>query len=547
MKSILLKTCKGCSGLLGLIFIVFGCNIDDIPDLNNVYLPNYEGEVAIVLVKDTLNMQEFLDNTISDTNSILNGPNQEVIFQYETTTDYEVGDNFVEVQSFSNSEFIESPIPFAFVTPKDTTLAIDEELVFDFPSNNKEELDSVFYNGGELSLVVESGFPGELDYTFTVNSFVNVSSDMSIFLSATLPATNTTTSDTQTEPLSGYKTNLSRKGDSNVFVANVHIEIRIPQGTTLDGTEDVSFNLGVNNPEFETIFGFFGQDTIDITPRRISLGIFQDFTGSGIDFESPNISLEINNSFGIPVSLDFSKVFAEYDDQPNLFLSGQVADVPQTILAPTPAEYLDPIKASTITISPDNSNIRELLSSTPERLVFPLTGYSNMGTTDQNFISSTAKIDIRAVMQLPLSLSLQDFEYEEEIELGDVSQLSQTESLSLLFYTINELPFDGEVDIYFNDANGNVLDSVVSSVLFVAPTSYDAVTGKVTEPSINSTSIDLDASKIDALVTASTLTLVTRLNSYGNTDGEFVRLFSDYSLLTSVSVLGKVSVDLNDN
>ncbi len=51
---------------LGLSVFIAGCNLGDIPDLDNTYLPDYEGNIAILLVKDTLVIQEFLDEVITE-------------------------------------------------------------------------------------------------------------------------------------------------------------------------------------------------------------------------------------------------------------------------------------------------------------------------------------------------------------------------------------------------------------------------------------------------------------------------------------------------
>src|SRR5690606_36430519 len=120
-----------------------------------------------------------------------------------------------------------------------------------------------------------------------------------------------------------------------------------------------------------------------------------------------------------------------------------------------------------------------------------------------------------------------------------------SEEISLVFNTVNELPFDGEIDLYFINEDGEETDSLKNNVLFKSPTVFDGK-GKVTLLATSTSTVTLDADHIASLIASSELRLVTRLFSHGYEKDEFVTLFSDYSLIITLSVNGKVSVDLND-
>ena len=531
----------------GILLITGSCNIDGIPDLDSTYLPDYNGNLALALVKDTLVVADFLTEVITDSSSISEGSNMEVAFRYITNSEFTLSDDFVDIESFNNAVFIASPIDFFFVTPADTTFTINRSVNFDFPTVGGDVLDSLYYNGGSFRVDLNSGFPNTtVDYSFSTNSFENRTTSVPISVSNSLVGGSAPPSfQTDSVDLNGYLTRLNATADSNIFVVDIAATITIPAGTTLTGSEYINFTLGINNPTFEGVFGFFEQDTFNIQGKRVSLGIFTDFEGTGLDFQSPVITFTVNNSFGIPAGIDFSQSYAEYLDQPNVPFTGDFASSPQVIGAPNVMNFGDSVE-STLVVDSNNSNLRDLLASSPNRLVLNLTGYSNIGNTDPNFVALGSKISVEADIFLPLSVKLDGFAYETFVELGDIPNLEGTEEITLLFNTINELPFDGTIDLYFVDENDVRFDSLTNNVLFQAPTVYDA-DGKATQPAENSTEITLDEDLINSLEAATSLTLITRLNSFGYENDEFVQVFSDYKLITTLSLRGQLNVDLNGN
>ncbi|MEQ8472304.1 MAG: hypothetical protein RIC35_14020 [Marinoscillum sp.] len=532
-----------CLLLMGMFFLG-SCNLDQLPNFDNTYLPKYTGGIALLLVNDTLTIGEFLKENITDSSKYSITDDQQIIFSYEFESDFSAGDDLVDVNDFSNQAIFNSPITSFTTLPRDTSFSFKANVAFEFPATKDERLDSLYFDAADFVLTVISEFPSDIEYSFSTSSFVNRENGDTISIVSTIDApTGLTSRDENTVSLVNHKTNLLSDDGTNQFLVNIDATVNLYAGDQLTGGEELFFFLDIENPQFEVIFGAFGQDTFDIKEKTVKLGFFEDLGGTGIVFESPRIEFTINNEFGIPMFLDFSEVYASYEDAEDLKFQGTFPENPQAIGTP---DYGDGIVQSNLVVDASNSNLQELFAGSPTQLVLPLKGITNLDGSDNNFLASGSNIDFTAKVSMPLSVQMAGFEQEEEFEMEGLDALEGTSELSLVITTINELPFTGTLDLFFLDENAVRLDSIVGSAIFTSPTNYDS-NGKVSEPSENRTEIVLDQELINSLTSSASIIVVTKLDSYGSEQGDFVEIFADYQLLVKVGVAGDVEIDLNDN
>lgn len=543
IKHCLVKIRAHLIGFSCALFLI-SCNLDEFPNLDNLYYPNYEGNIALSLINDTISFQEFLEDNISESSAYIIDEEQRVIFSYDISTDFSLTDNFVQIDDFSNQKTINSPVGIPFIAPFDTTITFKKQLIFNFPAADDEPLDSLYFKGGIFKFLIESTFPTPINYQFTTAAFKEIASNDSIVIASTIdPAISPY--DSSKMDLNGYKINLVTETDSNKFVVNLIADIVMQAGDQLLGNEVLDINVNVIDSDFEVIFGSFGQDTFEVDQKRKKLKFFDDIGGTGIEFESPKVTFSIDNGFGIPIGVDFSEVYVTYSDGNPEKLTGSFADQLQIVNAPT-TENVGSIVTTTLELNESNSNLRELLAGSPSEFVLTPIGYTNPETIVPNWLSDESTIAIDAKVSIPFSIRVDGLELEETTDLDDLSSLEGTQSITLVIYTLNELPFDGSLNLYMEDENEVAIDSLIGNVLFAAPQAYDS-NGKVSSPAENTTKIELFEDKINSLIAASRLRMLIKLNSYGASKEEFVEIFADYDLQVKLGVSGKVSIDLNDN
>ncbi len=530
-------------GTVGALWLC-SCNIDELPDFNNLYFPNYEGNIAVLLVNDTLNFRDFLEENITDTSNYDITDEERVIFSYTIESDFSLADDFVEIQDLTNTESINSPVRVPFIAPRDTTISFTRQLVFDFAAEDGEMLDSLYFSDGDFDFSIESTFPNSIDYEFSTASFIEISTGDSIHFESTVDAVSGI--DERMIDLTGYKTTLINESDSNKFFVHLNASVQLEAGDALDGDEFLLVRVNILSSDFEVIFGSFGLDTFQVAERREELKFFDDLGGTGLSFEAPQVAFTVSNGFGIPVGVDFSDVSLVYEDAADGNLNGSFVEELQMIQAPALDDFGTSV-TTTLLMDQSNSNFRELLSNSPREIVIAPTGYTNPAGEEPNWLSNESSIDITAKISIPFRVKVDGFEYEQDEKMDDdLSDLEGTKSLTLLINTENELPFDGRIDLLMLDDEGELLNSILDEVLFATPTSYDQ-DGKVTEAAGSRTEIALDEQQIDDLIAASTLRVVFKLDSYNASSDEYVEVFADYQLRLKIGVSGTVNLDLNDN
>ncbi|WP_258097881.1 hypothetical protein [Marinoscillum pacificum] len=538
--------------LTNLVLILIGsictiglgsCNLDQFPNLDNTYFPNYEGNVALLLVNDTISFSEFLTDNVTDTTNYEITDNQQVIFTYDLNTNFQLGDEFVELQNFNSSKIINSPINVPFVAFTDTTLVIERQFSIDFPAVDGEDLDSIYFDGGDFKIEILSTFGKPINYSVVANSFTSLSDNSSIEIVSNLAAADR--SEIQRVGLDGYKVVLFNESDSNKFYVNLRAEILVQSGEQLTGEEYLYLDIAVDEPNHDAIFGTFGTDTFNLSATRKRIKFFDDLGGTGILFEDPVIQFTIDNGFGLPAGIDLTDMRFGYTESSEKYLTGSIANTLQYMDA-SPVEDFGTSIRTVFQIDVNNSNIRDLLADSPNEIIIQPTGYSNLDNTSSNWLTDNSEIAINAKVSIPFSVNLSGFEFEQDTELDDLSDLEGTQELSLVINTINELPFEGHLSLYMLDENEVVLDSIVDQILFASPTSFDS-NGKVSSPEANRAEVLLDQTKVNNLIQSDILRTVIKVDSYDASADNYVEVFADYDLQVKVGVRGKVSVDINGN
>lgn len=533
---------------LSLASMLMSCNLDEVPDLDNVYLPKYEGGIAVLIVNDTITFGDFIEETIQDSTKYTIDSNQRILFSYMIEQDFDAGEDFVKIDDISNSEYIESPISEQLTLLEDRVIPIKKTVDFKFPSTGDERLDSAYYSSGSFNFTLNTNFPDLVRYQFSTAAFTKISEGDSIVINSTLtkPSGAPAVIGEHSIGLEGYKTNLRSESGVNQFSVTIDATVELKAGTELTGNEYINIDLLIKDPTFDVVFGYFQKDTFNIKENKIDLDFFKDLGGEGIEFEAPQIAFEVNNGFGIPFAVDFTNVYATYEDGADLYFDdGNGGPLVLSFDSPDLSDWGSAANSVQL-LNNSNSNFQEILRGSPSQLVMPLKGYTNVGDEDANFLTTDSRIDITAKVSIPLSLKVSGFEYEKTEEMDGLSDLEGTKEISLLINTVNELPFTGTLDLYMLDKDGVELGSLLDQSLFTTPTSYDSQ-GKVSAPSQNTSVIVLNQELVDALVNSTDLKFVIKITSFDSSNDNFVEVFADYDLILKIGLSGDVSLDLNGN
>jgi hypothetical protein len=201
--------------------------------------------------------------------------------------------------------------------------------------------------------------------------------------------------------------------------------------------------------------------------QTLSLGFFDIASAlKDITLKAPEFNLHVDNSYGIPMEIDLSNITARSTSEGTTLPLIFDHDSLKTFNVDAPSiEQLGQTVNSIHYINGDNSNLEEILASSPNKLDFDIV--ANTGTTPgvQNFLLDTSKMDIIIEVVLPMWLQTGGYTMQDTIDMdigSIVGDLNFVDSARITMKYVNELPLEVRLQGYFLNSAEVVLDSLFS-------------------------------------------------------------------------------------
>lgn len=508
------------------------CNSGEL-EFDNIQVQPIQGTYSFPLGEVTYTMRQLIENQNDSELDFQVDDDSLITLAYFDTFDYQSNNDFVQIDDITNEVVVDLGASTPAVGP--ATVDITEQFTLDYNAIGEEVIDSVFYESGDVSVTVNTDIQGTLDYTLTFNNTVTVVNEQPLELSNATP----------TRSLVNYKTILDRE-NNNEFITDLSATINLAGGQAFTGTESLSFDITFANQTFSVVYGKFGQDTIAIGNQTLDIEFFSEMGEEGIIFGNPILRFNFNSTIGIPLGIDFSQLFGDDGNGgTQTFLSGEITETIPVIEMgniDNPGEAV----ASSIEVTSGNSSIVDLLATSPARLGFNVNAISNPYDVNAiNFISQTNEIDATIEVEIPMEVRLEDLQQSGTLSLGqDGLDVSNLDSAFLRVSTVNGLPFSATLALEIQDADSNTLYTVGDRLVLNAP--FINIDGFVTDPNGISADIPLGPEGVQAIETGSHIVLTVTLNTPGSLNSRdiFVKILTDYSLLVSVGIGGKVNIEL---
>ncbi len=519
------------------IFIL-GCNTEDL-EFDNIQGPSLGGTFGFPLGETRYTMGELIDEIGGDDLELEEDSATSVLtIFYRDTISYNAPDDLVEINDIVDGGSI--PIP-ATTGPTNPDLEINDTFNVEYNPQNEEKLDSVYYTEGTLEATVTSSISGNLSYTLTFENTRNVSTEAPITLSGNVIGA---TSDTQSQALANHVTRLTNAA-SNDFTVGFLGNITLDATQSTNDTDSIRVEFIYRDQVFSAVFGKFGRDTLAVGNQEIDLGFFNEIGESGIKFGNPKMRFDIRNSFGLNMGMDLSGVQGDGGEGTTaVSLTGDIVDNPPRISGST--ELSTPVQ-SIFEINAENSNLENLLSSSPTRLIFNVSGLTNPTENDlsgSNFLQPTSGIEAFIEMEIPMEVKVSDLEQTDTISLGNGLNISDIDSAFLRVHTLNEIPFSVSLKIDIQDSTNTTIYTITDKLVIKAP--FINVNGFVTDPGGATEDIPFSEEGIEALGNGHHLVLRLVLNTPESVTSRdiFVKLLADYAIEVKIGIGGTLNVKL---
>jgi hypothetical protein len=518
--------------------MLFGCKSDELV-FDDIQVPDISSTRVFPLGEVRYSMRDLIDN-IGDAELDLEEDSATSVLTlfYRDTILYNGTDDFVIINDIVQNITINN-IPAAGPFPIDTLIDISRQINIYFNATGSDQLDSLFYAGGDLALSMTLSVDKPTEITTSLLSTVLLSTGNPLSLYVNSPTGNGTTTDNV--DLANHKTTLT----TDSMTIDVNGQITLQAGESLTGMEEINIGVSYSNQVFQSIFGRFGHDTIQVGNQQVDIEFFREMGEQGIFFGNPKMRFDFRNSFGIPMAINLSRVFGDdANGGSKTFLTGDIVTNPPRIEGSDVTD-VGSVAQSTFEISKLNSSLVDLLSTSPGRLIFDIGAFTNpLDPTQVNYLQPTSAIDAYIEMEIPMEIRLDNLEQSGTLSLGGGIDISNIDSVFMRITTINGLPFSGLLSLEIQDADSNALYSVTDQLVIKAP--FINVNGFVTDPGGATTDIPFGPDGLEALKVGSHVLFTLTLNTPESVTSRdiFVKLIADYTIEIKIGLGGKLTVKL---
>ena len=218
------------------------------------------------------------------------------------------------------------------------------------------------------------------------------------------------------------------------------------------------------------------------------------------------------------------------------------------IIESAPINNPGQVTNTVIVINDDNSNLVDLLETSPSRINMNVSGITNPQDLNAiNFVQPTSFIEGDITVEIPMEIQLNNLTQDVFFDLGNGVNVNDVDSAYLRIVTVNEFPFSTSLALsILNDslAQDSVVYEAPEDIVMNAP--FIDLDGLVTDASGASADIILSQAGIDALGSGTRMRMRLTLNTpVSQTSRDiFVKILANYTLEIKVGVGGKLNLDL---
>ncbi len=321
---------------------------------------------------------------------------------------------------------------------------------------------------------------------------------------------------------------------------SVYVEYYAEDSNGVEVSPSDNTLIGISGLAFSYTEGYLGVYTYEGRRDTILIDFFDNWIQGDVFFEDPIITFNFENSFGVPTRsvievFDIFTVREEVLPLQSEFVTNGI-DFPYPLL-----DEIGEVKETQFAFTRDNSNIREVLGAGPIAIDYLVDARTNPDedTDIRGFVTDSSYYKVRVDVDLPLYGSAIDFTVTDTLSL-DFTGFDEIDYAEFKLVTENGMPVSIDMQGYFLDENGNVLDSLLDNqqrVIGGAP--VDAIGDPTTTNEVVTFS-DFKAERFAKIKPAKELAIVATF--FTTTEGEqSVRILADQAVQVKLGAILGVS------
>jgi len=510
--------------------------MEELEDTDKIGSIAFEPEIVFPLVNSTFTMEEFLTEggskaRISEQSGIMVLTYDDSIFSPSAETIFTIPDQQSPVISITGPE-VTFPSPGSSVT-------VSKSITFAFNPSPGDNLDSILIKAGLMQFSLTSTFPANIDLVISIPSLAQQGAGFQQNSSFTGPGTLSPSTDLQ-----GTALDLTVNGTTTNTITFAITATITDTGQPIDNTHSLDCSFDMSSLGFRGLFGNVDTRAFPLNADSINVDIFGDGLGGSIEFLSPAVRLDIRNSFGLPVGFDIQNISVIEQDNSTIQLTGPAVSAPANpylLNGPSYSQIGQSITTQ-IDINSGNSNMAQLFSSLAYYLEYGFGAELDPPGDTQNFVLEDSRLAIGVHLELPFHGKIAALTITKQFDFDGLGIDDIGESI-VRVKTINELPLDAAVQVYFVDVSGAILDSLFTNLSIIEGAQVDA-DGFTQDAAELITEVPVIQAKVDRMKQAEYLLLRAEMQTT-NQGTVPVKFSVTDKLQISIGLQGKVEYKLN--
>lgn len=467
---------------------------DDLKDISSV---DYEAEYAIPLVNTSLTLQDVLQK-IEENSVIFIDPDGLIRFKYSGDVITKTSDQVFAAINETLAQFPVIPVQ-------------SKKQALPFSSPDGLQMDRLDLKGGRFIY----GFNNPNTQPVTVNIKLPQVTKAGVPLSflVNVPA---------------YSGQGSQPIGTNIFLPASLEDYRIlPENDSVyieyealaPGNVPVNlsnFLVRIENLSFAYAEGYLGNQFYEGGRDTIEIDFFEDWVQGDVYFENPRITFNFENSFGIPTRsvVNVFDIFTVRGD----VLPLESEYISQGIDFPYPSlSEIGQVKSRAFLFTKENSNIDVVLGAGPIAIDYDVNAVTNPdnNTTIRGFITDSSFYKVRVDVELPLHGRAANFIARDTFAI-DFSNFTDVRAAEFKLVTDNYLPLSVDIQGFFIDENGTVLDHLLETNQRLVEAGPIGADGIVSQPRETVTFVDFPAERFLGVKPAKQLVVVAAFSTANN-------------------------------
>lgn len=226
------------------------------------------------------------------------------------------------------------------------------------------------------------------------------------------------------------------------------------------------FLIELKEMEYTSIEGYFGQLPPPTFSGNLPIDFLKSWTQGEFRLEEPRIKFTFHNGFGLPIEVTTDTLSLE------THIDGEIPVINDRITDGIVLNYPGPGQAgqtisTELTLNRSNSNLVSLIPSVPHELKYAFTIFTNPQDNSNitNYLLDTAQLSVDIDIELPIYGSSRGFVASKIFSLDLEGTLGRLERAGIKLIAENSFPIGAEMQGYFQDEGGQVIDSLFSQPL----------------------------------------------------------------------------------